>query len=148
MKSLLALLLLAVPFSSPDDHPKLATLQLDSVSVGGEGVWRPDNPPQKNALIEAVAHYTCSRTGGRQLTGTEAWCMEATASSPGGMLSVGVEWFKVLSWNDQQIIAVNDTPICLAQQIIFDVKHKTAIALDVRKPDAKGVADICTSLPD
>jgi hypothetical protein len=43
---------------------------------------------------------------------------------------------------------VNDTPICLAQQIIFDVKHKTAIALDVRKPDAKGVADICTSLPD
>jgi hypothetical protein len=97
------------------DSPKLATLQINTQSVWGDGVWRPDNPTKKNELIEAVTHYTCSRTGGRQLTGTDAWCLEATANNASGMLDVGIEWFKVVEWDDKQIIAVNDNPICLSQ---------------------------------
>ena len=133
---------------SSTSEPELATLQINSISVWGEGIWRPDNPTKKNQLIETVTHYTCSRTGGRQLVGTEAWCLEATSSNPGGMLSVGIEWLKVIEWDDKQIIAVNDGPICLSQQVIFDVKRKTAIALDVRKAGVKGFAGACEELPN
>jgi hypothetical protein len=139
--------LLAAPSPAPDP-PKLATLQIDSGSVWGEGIWRPDNPTKKNEIIEAVTHYQCNRTGGQQLTGTEAWCLEATANNASGMLNVGIQWFKVEAWNDNQIIAVNDDPICLTQQVIFDVKRKTAISLDVRKPEARGFADVCKLQPD
>jgi hypothetical protein len=55
---------------------------------------------------------------------------------------------KVVEWNDKQIIAVNDEPICLSQQVIFDVKRQTAIALDVRKVGVKGFAGACEELPD
>jgi hypothetical protein len=147
LMTLLAMLLLAPQPSAPDS-PKLAMLQIDPMSVWGEGVWRPDNPTKDNKPIETVTHYTCSRTGGKQLAGTEAWCLEASASSPYGMLDVEIEWMKVVEWDDKQIIAVNDSPICLAQQVIFDAKRKTAIALDVRKQDAKGLGGVCKTLPD
>jgi hypothetical protein len=147
LTKLTALLLLAALPPAPD-AAKLATLQIDPEEVWGEGVWRPDNPTKKTEIIEAVTHYTCSRTGGRKLTGTEAWCLEATATNTYEMLGVAVEWLKVVEWDDNQIIAVNNSPICLSQQVIFDVKRKTAISLDVRKPEAKGLADICKLLPD
>jgi hypothetical protein len=148
MKALsLSLLLLSV-LHSASDSPKLATLRIDSDFVWGDGVWRPDNPTKKNEIIEAVTHYQCSRTGGRQLTGTEAWCLEVSANNTYGMLDVGVEWLKVVEWDEKQVIAVNDNPICLSQQVIFDVKRKTAISLDVRKPEAKGFGDVCKLQPD
>jgi hypothetical protein len=146
--SKLTVLLILATISPAPDSPKLATLQIDAQSVWGDGVWRPDIPTKKNEIIEAVTHYQCNRTGGRQLSGTEAWCLEATANNTYGMLGVGVEWLKVVEWDDKQIIAVNDSPICLSQQVIFDVKHKTAISLDIRKPDAKGFADVCKLQPD
>jgi hypothetical protein len=55
---------------------------------------------------------------------------------------------KVLQWNDAQVIASGDSSICVESQTIFDLKRKTAIALDVRKPEAKGLANACDLLPD
>jgi hypothetical protein len=100
-----------------------------------------------NKLIEAVTKLECNRNGGKQLVGTEAWCLEVAASAPNGMLNVGTNWLKVVEW-DTQIIAVDDSAICLKAQTIIDLQRKTAIALDTRKPEAKGLFDSCKLLPD
>jgi hypothetical protein len=144
----MALFLLVASGLATTDTPELAKLQIDGGAVLGEGVWRPDNPSKNNQITEAVTNYQCSVTGGRQLVGTEAWCLEVAASTPFGMLNVGVVWLKVVEWDDKQIIAVDDSPTCLSSQVIFDVKRKTATALDIRKQDAKGVLGICKAVPD
>ena len=129
--------------------PKLAELitsVVDSVYV--TGVWRPDNPTKKNELTEAVVELTCFRHGGEELVRSEGFCLQAMATSVNGMLVPSTQWLKVLEWSNTQIIASDDSSICVEAQTIFDLKRKTAIALDVRKPEAKGLNNACDLLPD
>jgi hypothetical protein len=65
-----------------------------------------------------------------------------------GMLDVSTQWLKVIEWNETQIIATDDSSICLTSQTIFDMKRKTVIALDVRKPEAQGFRGACDLIPD
>ena len=113
------------------------------MEVGGavfaDGVWRPDNPTGKNEITEAVIKLEWWRQGGKDLVGTEAFCLEAAASMPSTILSVGVQWLKVVEWNSTQIIATDDSADCLTAQIIVDLKRKTVTALDIRKPEAQGL---------
>jgi hypothetical protein len=135
------------PASAPT-KPKLAEPIADGDSLYVTGVWRPDNPTKHNELIEGVTELTCFRHGGQELVRTEAFCLQVTATLVNQMLSPGTQWLKVLEWSDAQSIAADDSPICISSQTIFDLKRKTAIALDVRKPEAKGLFNSCESLPD
>jgi hypothetical protein len=139
----------AVP-QTPPKKPLLAELEVyaDLGSVSADGVWRPDNPTGKNEITEAVTKLECYRQGGKSLVGTEAFCLEASASAPHGMLTVGFQWLKVVEWSDAQIIATDDSAICLTSQTIFDLKRKTVTALDIRKPEARGFNNACDLLPD
>jgi hypothetical protein len=130
--------------------PKLAALLLDKDGgwVSVSGVWRPDNPTKKNEPVEAVTELSCFRHGGKLLAGTEAFCLQATAMSPGGLLDVSTDWLKVVEWSTTQIIATDDSSICLTSQTIFDLKRKTVIALDIRKSEAQGLGGACNLLPD
>jgi hypothetical protein len=137
--------------AGPERKPKLAEVLLDK--DGGwasvSGVWRSDNPTKKNEPVEAVIELSCFRHGGKVLVGTEAFCLQAMATSPGGyMLDVSTDWLKVVEWSATQIIATDDSSICLTSQTIFDLKRKTVIALDVRKPEAQGLGGACNVLPD
>src|SRR6266851_4519177 len=58
------------------------------------------------------------------------------------------DWLKVIEWNASQIIATDDLSICITSQTIFDLKRKTVIALDIRKPEAQGLGGACNLLPD
>jgi len=131
-------------------QPRLAELLLDKDGgwVSVSGVWRPDNPTKKNEPIEAVTELSCFRHGGRELAGSDEFCLQATAMSPGGLLDVSTEWLKVSEWSAAQIIATDSSSICLTSQTIFDLKRKTVIALDVRKPEAQGLGGACNLLPD
>jgi hypothetical protein len=136
--------------SAQKQTPKMAVLTLgtDSSWVSVSGVWRPDNPTKENEVVEAVTELSCYRHGGKDLVGTEAFCLQATALSPNGLLDVSTDWLKVVEWSTTQIIAASDLSICLTQKTIFDLKRKTVIALDVRKPEAQGLAGTCNLLPD
>jgi hypothetical protein len=153
-RALAATLILAVTLSlataGAQQKPKLAELDIDSVVglVSVSGVWRPDNPTKKNALVEGVTELSCYSHGGKDIVGTEAFCLQATAMSPDGLLDVSTSWLKVVEWNATQIIATDDSSICLVSQTIFDLKRKSVIALDIRKPEAKGLAGACNLLPD
>ena len=98
--------------------------------------------------MEAVTQLSCFRHGGKGLVGTEAFCEEASASAPDGMLTVGTNWLKVVESSDTRIIAIDNSPICLTSQLIFDLKRKTVTALDIRKPEARGFNNVCDLLPD
>jgi len=132
--------------------PKLARLlAMDEDFVTVTGVWQPDNPSERNKPVESVLKLSCFRYGGESLVGTEAFCLEATAmlmDSANGLLSVNTTWLKVVEWTETQIIAIDDSPICLTAQMIFDLKRDTVIALDVRKPEAQGLAGAWNFLPD
>ena len=103
---------------------------------------------RKMNLWKQSAELSCFRHGGKVLTGTEAFCLQAMAMSPGGLLDVSTDWLKVVEWSTTQIIATDDSSICLTSQTIFDLKRKTVIALDIRKPEAQGLAGACNLIPD
>jgi hypothetical protein len=136
--------------SAGAQKPKLAALILDKDGgwVSVSGVWRPDNPTKKNELVEAVTELSCFRHGGKDFVGTEAFCLQAMAMAPNGLLDVSTDWLKVVEWNATQIIATDDSSICLTSQTIFDLKRKTVIALDIRKPEAQGLGGACNLIPD
>jgi hypothetical protein len=54
----------------------------------------------------------------------------------------------VIQWDAAQIVATDDSSICLTSQTIFDLKRKTVIALDIRKPEAQGLGGACNLLAD
>ncbi len=141
---------LTLASAGAQQKPKLAEIILDK--DGGwmtvSGVWRPDNPTKKNELMESVTKLSCYRHGGKDVVGIEAFCVQAMAMAPDGLLDVSTGWLKVVEWNATQIIATDDSSICLTSQTIFDLKRKTAIALDIRKPEAQGLAGACNLIPD
>ena len=136
----------------PGTTPQMAkVITVDPDSAYAKGVWRPDNPTKKNELLEAITELSCFRRGGRALVGTEAFCLQITAmviDSTEGMVDVSTAWLKVIEWSQTQIIASDDTSICVTSQTIFDLKRKNVIALDVRKPEAQGLRGACNLIPD
>ena len=101
--------------------------------------------------MEAVTELSCFRHGGISLVGTEPFCLQVTAmvlDAADGMVDVNTQWLKVIEWNETQVIATDDSSICLTSQTIFDLKRKTVIALDVRKPEAQGLRGACNLIPD
>lgn len=138
--------------ASAHESPALAkVLSVGKDNVSVKGLWRPDNPTKKNELMEAVTELSCFRNDGHSLVGTEAFCLQVTAmvlDKTNGMLDVSTEWLKVIEWNEAQIIATDDSSICLTSQTILDLKRKTVLALDVRKPEAQGLRGACNLIPD
>jgi hypothetical protein len=151
MRKYVALLFSLIVLSSrapAEKKPKLATAELSASSISVTGVWQPDNPTKQNKLIEAVYKLTCFRHGGKALVGTEAWCLDATASVPMGMLDLTTTRLKVIEWNSTQLIAIDESPDCITTQTIVDLQSGTVSGLDIRKPKATGLNNICKSLPD
>jgi len=134
------------------EKPKLAKLlSVDKDFVTVTGVWQPDNPSERNKPVESVSKLSCFRNGGESLVGTEAFCLDATAmlmDDASGLLHINTTWLKVIEWTENQIIATDDSPICITSQTILDLKRMTVIALDVRKPEAQGLAGACKLLSD
>lgn len=132
------------------EKPKLASLAVDGEELNISGVWRPDNPTKHNELMEAVTDLSCFRHGGKELVGTEAFCLQATATviEPDKMLDVSTAWLKVVEWSETQVIATDDSSICVTSRTIFDLKRKTVIAVDIRKPEAQGLGGACNLIPD
>lgn len=141
-------LIIASLWAPAEEKPKLALAEVSLDSVSVTGVWRPDNPTKENNVIEAVYELTCFRHGGKTMVGTEAWCLEAAASAPMGMLDVSTNWLKVIEWSKTQLIATNDSHVCATTQTTVDLQTRTAIDLDIRKTNATGLNNVCKSLPE
>jgi hypothetical protein len=134
---------------APPRKPALAELQVSEGSVAVTGVWQSDIPANnKQKDIDTVSKLTCFDDGGEALVKSKAFCVETTAMWLNGMLNPDLSFLKVIRWDDAEIIAEDNEPICLKSLTIFDLKRKTVIGVNIRKPEAKGLANVCESLPD
>ncbi len=154
MKCLLSIVLfvLAASAYAQTPKPKLAELYMDNsrtpTYVKVDGVWEPDNPTKQNELAFAVVSVQCYRHGGAGFVGSDPFCLVATASPVAGTISVDANFLKVIEWNANEIITLDDSPICLTSQNTFDLTSKTVAGMDIRKPNAKGFQDACKLIPD
>jgi len=139
--ALLALGLVATAQSTPSidrKQPKLAEASVSPDYVSIEGVWEPANPTEKNRfLLFGVDRIECWRTGGRVLLGTDSFCVTAEAIQKTETIDVDINWWKVVEWNEAEIIMVDDSPFCNISQTTIDLISKTATHLDLSKPNAK-----------
>lgn len=116
--------------------------------VVANGVWRPDDPTKRNGRSEAVVELSCFRNGGKDLVGTEAFCLQETATAAKGALQMSTRWLKVVEWSGTQITASDESAVCLTSQTVFDLKRKTVSASDVRRPGANGSSHPCDLTPE
>jgi hypothetical protein len=141
-------LVLCVPALAQEHKPKLAeliTIDADIISV--DGFWEPDNPTKPTTLVPVSHYIECFRHGGTNFVRTDAFCVDATAMSVSGTLKANFS-FQEAVWSDDEISVSDDSSICVVSKTFFDLKRKTVAALDIRKPEAKGLGDACKILPD
>jgi hypothetical protein len=152
MKTILASVLLFLCSSAyaQDKPPLLATVDVMGDFVSVHGYWEPDNPTKHNELVPTENDIQCFRHGGKEanIVRTEGYCIVATAQMVNGHPHAEFSFEAITSWTEDEIVISDSSSICLVTKTIIDLKRKTAIALDVRKPEARGFADTCKMLPD
>jgi hypothetical protein len=146
--------LLAASTFGQDQTPKLAELSVYADSLYADGVWRPDNLSEKTELaFDAVTRLECYRRGGRDLVGTDAYCAQMTASIVLGMPDISVDYFPVINWGTDKVIAANSStaplPICTWTQITVNLQDHSIMATDTRKlgKGHEGFNDSCKVVP-
>lgn len=120
-----------------------------------DGVWRADNLNEKTeAAFDSVVRLECYNSGGKQIVGTNAYCMQATATiSFGDFPDVNVEYYPVVSWDKDRVIASDSPtgrfPICLWTQITINLHDHSIMATDTRKlgKGHEGLNNVCEKIP-
>jgi hypothetical protein len=60
-------------------------------------------------LRRCVARVECYKHGGKDLVGSDAYCMQATASVMDGMPGIGVVYYPVISWDKDRVVAADSS---------------------------------------
>lgn len=148
----LVVLCLTAPHVLAQD--KLGQLNIYDESVSAEGMWRADHLNDKTELaFDSVTHLECYKHGGKLLAGSDGYCMQATASVSDGIPGIEIDYYALVSWTTDRIIAADSStaalPICTWTQITIDLKSKTVMATDNRKlgKGHEGFGNICLEVP-
>jgi hypothetical protein len=156
MAKWLVIMLFAIPVFGQEQAQsvELAHLFVYADSISAEGVWRPDNLNDKTELaFDSVTRLECYKHGGKDLVDTDAYCAQMTASVVLGMPDIGVEYFPVITWDKDKIIAADSStapfPICTWTQITVNLQDHSIMATDTRKLSKghEGVNDSCKVAP-
>jgi hypothetical protein len=138
MAKWLILLLIVMPAFGQQQPVELAHLFVYSDSLSADGVWRPDNLNEKTELpFDSVTRVECYKHGGNNFVDTDAYCVQMTASVILGMPDIGVEYFPVITWDKDRVIAADSPtasfPICVWTQITVNLQDHSIMATDTRK---------------
>lgn len=152
---LLISVLFIVPSVCGQEKPnKLAELYVYSNFLHAEGVFRPDNLTEKTELaFDAVTRVECYKHGGMDLVDSNAYCMQATASIVLGSPDIQVEYFPVITWDSEKVIAADSAtaamPICTWTQITVNLHDHSVMATDTKKlgNGHEGVNNACEEVP-
>ena len=133
---------------------KLARLNDSGRFLFADGVWRSDNPSEKAEKLDSVSHLECYKSGGQEIVGSDAYCMEATAMITFGQIpNVQVTYYGIASWDTDKVIASNSPsdpfPICIWTQITINLRDKSIMATDNRKlgKGHEGLNNVCEKIP-
>jgi hypothetical protein len=147
-----ALCILILARAEGQTHPKLAELTSLGDYVHVDGVWVPDVRTKETKLVPAVVDYNCYRHGGAELAGTDAFCLEVTATPVAGTIHIDTNFLKVIVWNKTLLQASSDggdpdhLP-CAISEVTFNLGLKSVTAVDRKKSVANRI-DLCKSLLD
>lgn len=70
-------------------------------------------------------------------------CMVATANVIEGEPDLMVEYYDVIRWDQNGIVAENSEPICVTNQLNITFQDQSVMAIDSPKQNAKGFKDSC-----
>jgi hypothetical protein len=153
-KWLVVILFAAILGQQQDQPAELAHLFVYADSVNAVGVWRPDNLDEKTELaFDAVTRLECYKHGGNELANSDAYCVQMTASIMLSVPDIDAEYFPVITWDKEKIIAANSStasmPICFWTQITINLMDHSIMATDTRKlaKGHEGINDICKVAP-
>lgn len=152
---LLASVLVVVPSVCSQEKPaKLAELRVYSNSLYAEGVFKPDNLTEKTELaFDAVTRIECYKHGGMDLVNSNAYCMQATASIEFGDPAIEIDYYPVITWDSEKVIAANSAtaaiPICTWTQITVNLHDHSVMATDTKKlgKGHEGLNNSCDAVP-
>jgi hypothetical protein len=70
-------------------------------------------------------------------------CMVATANIVGSEPDITVEYYDVIRWDENGVVAENKEPICVTNQLNISFQDQSVMAIDSPKLNAKGFKDSC-----
>ena len=142
------------PLCGQEKPAQLAPLHVYSNFLTSEGVWRPDNLSEKTEIaIDSVTRIECYQHGGVDIVDSNAYCMQATAGVMFGDPDIEVEYFPVITWDREKVIAANSAtaamPICTWTQITINLHDHTVMATDTKKlgKGHEGFNNACDAVP-
>jgi hypothetical protein len=137
-----------------DNPAKLAHLDLHEDFLFAEGVFRADVLNDKTELAyDTVTRIECYKRGGMMLVGSDAYCLQAAASTSFGMPNIEIDYFPVLTWDTDKVIAADSStaafPICTWTQITINLYDHSVMATDTRKlgKGHEGLNNACEIIP-
>ena len=136
------------------EPPKFAMLYDFGDFIFTEGIWVADKLTEKTELaFSSVTRVECYKHGGQRMTESDAYCMQATAQVAFSMPSIQVDYYPVLSWDTNRIVAADSPtaalPDCIWTQITINLRDKTVAATDTRKlgKGHEGFKGACKAVP-
>lgn len=147
-----ALFLLTLARAEGQAHPKLAELTGNENYLHADGVWIPDVRTKETKLLPAIVDYSCYRHGGAELAGTDAFCLEVTATPVVGTIHIDTSFLKVIAWSKTLIQATSDNGDpdhlpCAINEVTFNLGLKSVTAVDRKKPVANRIK-MCQDMLD
>jgi hypothetical protein len=133
-------------------HPRLAELTSVGDYVHVSGVWIPDVRTKESKLVPAVMDYSCYRHGGTEFAGSDAFCLEVTATPVTGTIHIDTNFLKVIAWTKTVIETTTDNGDpdhlpCAISEVTFNLGLKSVTAVDRKKPVANRI-DLCKGMLD
>ena len=120
--------MLGTPFACAQDQPDV---RLEKGTFIARGKWNPtDTKPREDFAHLPVVEVHCFKE--------QNFCMQAIASVQNGAPSLAVQYYKVIHWDKNNIVAENYDFSCTTNQLKVDLKENLVLAVD--SPKKKGTA--------
>jgi hypothetical protein len=107
-------------------------------TLSARGKWKATTgKPGDDPAFKHVVSIECWKERGQ--------CLECTANVIEGEPDLELEYYEILRWDASGILAQNDSPDCMINQIIMNFREQSVTAIDSPKATAKGQRHICKS---
>ncbi len=104
-----------------------------------KGKWKATTGrPGDEVAFKHVVAIECSKSSRE--------CLECTANVVEGEPDVELEHYEIVRWDANEILAQNDSPDCMTNQLVINFKEQSVMAIDAPKTGTtKKLDDICKS---
>ena len=107
-------------------------------TLSARGKWKATTgKPGDEVAFKHVVSIECWKDRGQ--------CLESVASVVEGEPSLDLDYYQILRWDENGLLAQNDSPDCMTNQLIINFREQSVTAIDAPKANAKGILNICKS---